>query len=109
MQTINFIVNSLNIQVDDTSVTDNLVPGTEGFLRANFSFSNEWNGFTKVAAFFSNLGVEYSPQAINADGTCMIPFEALKKSIFKVQVIGKKRDQTLRTNKVTIRQKGVQS
>lgn len=106
MRTLNFIVEGQTIKLDPDCDFAGLVPGTEGYLEAKFSFSPEWDGLTKVAAFFSNLGIEYPPQLIKRDNTCIIPAEALTKSIYKVQVVGQKNNYKIRTNRVKVHQRG---
>lgn len=106
MRTLKFIVSGQTITLDPGCNCDNLIPGTKGYLQAEFSFSKEWENCVKVAAFFSNLGREYEPQVIKDNMTCTIPAEALKKSIFKVQVMGQKGEFKLQTNKVKVYQKG---
>ena len=106
MRTIHFIVDKQSISLDPACNVDDLVPGTKRYLQANFSFSSEWDGCVKVAAFFSNLGREYEPQVLTNGATCIIPSEALAKSIFKVQVIGQKGDYNISTNKVIVHQRG---
>ena len=106
MRTLKFKVSGQTISLDPDCDFTNLIPGTQGYLQANFAFSNEWDNCIKVAAFYSNLGREYPPQVIKRNGTCSIPAEALQKSIFKVQVIGQKGDYTIRTNKAVIHQRG---
>lgn len=109
MRTLKFIVDGQSIVLDSSCSLDGLTPGTTNYLRAKFDFSKEWINCTKVAAFYSNLGVEYEPQVIKSDGTCDIPVDVLKKSIFKVRVIGQRGDYIIRTDKVAIRQKGGRS
>lgn len=106
MRTLNFIVTGQTISLDPNCDFSGLVPGTKGYIQAEFSFSKEWDGCVKVAAFFSNLGEEYEPKIIDNKLTCIIPSEALRKSIFKVQVIGQKYELKLCTNKVVVYQKG---
>lgn len=106
MRTLRFIVDSQKIKQDPKCDFSGLIPGSQGYLQASFSFSKEWESCVKVAAFFSNLGVEYTPQAINYSNTCMIPAEALKKSIFKVKVIGQRGEYKIETDKVTVHQRG---
>lgn len=106
MRTLKFIVNGQSIILDPECDITGLVPGTNGYVRAKFTFSSEWDRCVKVAAFYSNLGIEYPPQALKNGEVCDIPSEALKKSIFKVKVFGKKNDYTICTNKVTVHQKG---
>lgn len=106
MRTLNFIVEGQTIRPDPDCDFSNLVPGTAGYLRAKFQFSSEWDRTTRVAAFYSNLGREYPPQKLDHTLSCVIPAEALQKSIFKVQVMGSKNDLKLQTNKVIVHQKG---
>ena len=103
---LRFIVDKQNIKPDPNCDFSGLVPGTEGYLQAEFIFSNEWKNCVKVAAFYSSLGGEFTPQYLENGKTCMIPAEALKKSSFKIQIIGRSPLQKLTTNKVTISQKG---
>ena len=107
MRTLKFIVDNQIIMRDPNCDFDDLVPGTEGYLQASFLFSPDWSGCIKVASFFSALGVEYEPQALKDGETCMIPADALKKRVFKVQVLGKNASgKKIVTNKATVFQKG---
>lgn len=107
MRTLKFIVNDQIIIQDPNCDFSGLVPGTENYIQAEFTFSPEWNNSVKVAAFYSNMGVEYEPQELKDGKTCMIPSEALKKRFFKVQVIGRNAKYRLMTNKLVVDQKGV--
>lgn len=106
MKTLKFIVDGQIIRIDPNCDFSGLVPGSEGYLEAEFAFSSEWSGFTKVAAFYSMLGREYPPQILADGKSCLIPAEALKRRIFKIRVIGKRGDSKIQTNKVEIQQKG---
>jgi hypothetical protein len=107
MRTLKFIVKDQIIEKDPDCDFSNLVPGTEGYLRAEFSFSPEWEEYAKVAAFYSLLGTEYPPTILENGRYCMIPAEALKRRIFKIQVFGKNSyDKVLSTNKLIINQDG---
>lgn len=106
MRTLRFIVKGQTISLDPQCDFEGLIPGTEGYLQAEFSFSKEWESCVKVVAFFSNLGREYEPQVVNKQNVCIIPHDALKNRVFKVQVIGKKENYTLRTNRIAVKQGG---
>lgn len=106
MKTLKFIVNGQSIILDPECDVSGLVPGTSGYVRAKFTFSPEWDRCVKVAAFYSNLGTEYQPQVLRNGDTCDIPPEALKKSIFKVKVFGKKNDYSICTNRAIVHQRG---
>lgn len=103
MRTLKFIVEGQTIKPDPKCDFSGLSPGTSGYLKAEFSFSKEWTSTPKVVAFYSRLGNEYPPQALKDGRTCIIPSEALRKRIFKVQVLGK---NGLVTNRLKIDQKG---
>lgn len=109
MKILRFIVENQIIKKDPSCDFSNLVPGTKGYMVAEFSFSDEWDGMTKVVGFYSPLGREYPPRVLADGKTCVIPFEALEKRIFKVQVVGKKGDSRLKTNKVVVYQNGGKS
>lgn len=106
MRILKFIVNDQIITQDPNCDFSGLVPGTEGYLKAEFAFSSEWNGTVKVASFYSQMGTEYPPQILEDGKTCTIPAEALKRRVFKVKVIGKRNSFKLETNKLTVRQNG---
>lgn len=109
MRTLRFIVDKQIIKPDPNCDFTGLIPGTEGYLKAEFSFSPEWNGCIKVAAFYSRLGKEYEPQVLEDGKTCMIPAEALQKSAFGVRVIGKREGLKLTTDKAIVCQNGGKS
>ena len=103
MRTLKFIVEGQIIKPDPECDFSGLVPGTDGYLLAEFTFSNEWKSVPKVVAFYSRLGNEYTPQPLMEGNHCMIPKEALRRRIFKMQILGK---NGLLTNKLEIDQKG---
>lgn len=106
MQTLKFIVDGCEIRPDSACDFNNLFPGTNKQIRAEFSFSPEWKSGPKVAAFWSMMGSEYPPRELKDGKTCMIPSDALKRAAFKVQIIGKLNGNTVSTNKLTVYQKG---
>jgi hypothetical protein len=106
MRTLKFIVDGQIIRQDPNCDFSGLVPGSEGYLQAQFSFSKEWVGCVKVAAFYSNMGKEYPPQVLTDGKTCTIPSEAIARRIFKVQIVGKKGGTKITTNKVAVVQNG---
>lgn len=106
MRVLRFIVNDQFIEKDPNCDFSGLVPGTKGYLTAEFIFSKEWDGFFKVAAFYSALGTEYPPQVLEDGKTCLIPEEALKKRFFRIQIIGRKLETRLKTNMVAVNQNG---
>ena len=106
MRTLKFIVDGSTIKADPACSFNGLFPGAEDYIRAEFYFSKEWKNSVKVGAFWSVMGNEYEPQVIKEDNSCMIPTEALKRSSFRVQVLGKRAGTKMQTNKLTVYQKG---
>lgn len=107
MRTLKFIVNNQTISQDPNCDFTGLVPGSDGYLQAEFVLPSSWRNGTIVASFWSALGKEYEPQMVRSDGTCNIPTEALTKRIFKIQLIGIGKDgKRMKTNKVIVMQNG---
>lgn len=106
MRTLHFIVDNDTIKHDPECDFSGLFPGRNPKVRAEFTFSPEWDEKVKVAAFWSILDSEYEPQVIDEKGGCLIPTEALSKASFKIQVLGKRGKERITTNKLTIRQTG---
>lgn len=105
MRTLKFIVNGQAIKRDPECDFEGLTPDSSGHLRAEFSFSREWDGLVKVATFRSG-NKDYEPQPLVDGCSCMIPAAVLKRPIFHIRVIGKKDETKLATNKVFIHQNG---
>ena len=106
MRTLRFIVKGQIIEQDPNCSFENIVPGTRAYLKAKFLFDSDWDDFAKVAAFYDVMGREYTPQLLKEGNACLIPTEALRNRVFKVQVLGRKGDETLTTNKVEVHQNG---
>jgi hypothetical protein len=89
MRVLRFIVTNSTITQDPTCNFEGLVPGAGEPIRAEFSFSPEWKSSAKVVGIWSILGHEYTPQVLKDGKSCAIPYEALNKAAFKLQVLGK--------------------
>lgn len=107
MRTLRFIVDGQIIMADPGCDFSDLIPGSEKYLQAEFLFSPDWDGLSKTAVFYSALGYKYEPQTLSDGKTCIIPADALKKRIFKVQVCGENTDGSIvPTNKIIVAQTG---
>ena len=106
MRVLRFIVDGQIISQDPTCDFSDLVPGTVGYLQAEFSFSAEWKGCVKAATFYSASGREYGAKILKDGRTCVIPEEALARRVFKVRVAGKRDGLKITTNKVAVSQNG---
>ena len=105
MRTLKFIVDRQIISQDPECDFDNIVPGTVGYLKAEFSFSSEWDDTIKVVAFYKN-GKECPPKVLKNGKSCIIPEEALTNRRFAIRVIGKNERTKLTTNKIEVVQNG---
>lgn len=105
MRTLKFIVDGQIIKPDPKCDFSGLVPGTTGYLKAEFTFSSEWDNTIKVAAFHK-YGQECTPQILKDGRSCMIPDEALTGRQFTIGVLGKNKKIRLTTNKIDVVQKG---
>lgn len=99
MRSLMFKVNAQKITKDPECNFEGIVAGTEGYLKAKFSFSEEWNDCIQVASFWRGKE-EHAERIVN--GECTIPTEALTGATFKVSVIGKRRDFLINTNKTLV-------
>ena len=106
MRTLAFVIDKQIIKQDPTCDFSGLVPGTDGYLQASFSFSPEWNGCAKVASFYTIMGKECKPQVLEDGKTCMIPAEALKGRAFKIKVYGVKKDFAITSDRIVVFQNG---
>lgn len=106
MRVLRFIIAGKAIRPDPTCDFEGLFPGQNDNVEAEFEFSPEWDDRIKVVAFWSMLGNEYEPQALDEYNTCKIPIEALKRPAFKIQMLGKHRGEITETNRLTVYQRG---
>ena len=104
MRTLEFVADKQLLQKSPDCDFENIVPGSNGYLAAHFTFSEEWNGCVKAASFWYN-GQEHA--AILVDDCCVIPGEALVGCKFKVSVTGSRSDgYRITSAKTTVRQEG---
>ena len=108
MRTLKFIVDGQILRQDPTCDFNNIVPGTEGYLRAEFAFSQEWDRTVKVVSF-TRGNKEFTPQVLKDNKSCTIPSEALEWRIFQLKVIGRRSDFKIITNKIAVLQDGGQT
>jgi hypothetical protein len=79
-----------------------LVAGSQGYLLARFATSSDWLGYIKAAVFTCEQG-EFPERVIG--GTCKVPDEAAACSSFKVHMVGRKGDTTIKSSRVTVIQR----
>ena len=105
IRTLKFIVNGQIIEKDPKCDFSNLIPGTEQYLKLEFSFSSEWNGYDKVVQF-KRFRKEFSPQVLVDGKSCLIPADAANQKMFNIKVLGRKGKTKLNTNSVLVVQDG---
>lgn len=101
MRLLMFNVDSQHISRDPTCDFSGLVAGTRNYLRASFSFSEEWDNCKLVASFWRG-DKEYAAHIV--DGVCDIPDEVLVGMTFHVSVTGQRGGYRITTNRVSVRQ-----
>ena len=105
IRTLKFIVNGQIIEKDPNCDFSNLIPGTEQYLKLEFLFSPEWNGYDKVVQF-KRFKQEFAPQVLVDGKSCLIPVDAAKQKMFNIKVLGRKDKTKLNTNSVLVVQDG---
>lgn len=105
IRTLKFIVNGQIIEKDPKCDFSGLVPGTEQYLKVEFSFSPEWTGYDKVVQF-KRFKTEFTPQILVDGKSCLIPADALKQKMFNIKILGRKGNVKLKTNSILIVQDG---
>lgn len=108
MRVLEFIVDQQKLAKSPNCNFDGIVPGSKGYLEAKFSFSEEWEGCTKVVGFYYG-NTEFHPKALGDENSCVIPCEALKNPSFDIRVFGKRKGFGISTNKITVSQNGGRS
>ena len=101
MRLLKFKVDAQHIQKDPDCDFNNIVAGTKDYLRAQFTFSPEWQNCVLVASFWRGKD-EYA--VLIENGECVIPADALVGPTFRVSVIGQRGYYRITTNKVLVRQ-----
>ena len=101
MRLLKFNVNAQKITKAPNCDFDNIVAGTSDYLRAQFTFSPEWDDCVKIAQFW-RAGQEHAVLIENNE--CDIHPEVLKGATFKVSVLGTRGRYRIPTNKVIVRQ-----
>ena len=105
MRELKFIITGQSIQMDPSCDFSCLASGTKGYLKAVFTFNEEWRGCAKIAEFRKHASSEPSSERLVKDA-CIIPEQALTGDKFYVSVIGIKPGYRIKTNKLGVRQDG---
>lgn len=105
MRTLKFAVNAQKITPDPNCDFSGIVPGSDGYLKSHFTFSNDWAGTVKVAEFRTHASSEpVSVPIINNE--CMVPADVTGGDRWYVKVIGKRGDVLIPTGNCRVRQEG---
>ena len=101
MRLLKFNVDAQHIQKDPDCNFEHIVAGTQDYLRAQFTFSPEWQDCILVASFWRG---QKEHAAFIQNGECVIPPDALIGPTFRVSVTGQRGDYRITTNKILVRQ-----
>jgi hypothetical protein len=102
MRVLDFDVNRQIITKSPECDFNDIVAGTQGYLKARFNFSREWAGYMRVAVFTCRGAEEARPLLGNM---CDVPSEVLLGDSFKVTVVGKRGNDKLTCNAATVIQR----
>lgn len=102
MRILQFVADGQRLKKQTDCDFSGLVAGSEGYLRAKFTFSDEWLGCKKAASFWID-GQEHA-KLLDDDNSCIIPPEALVGSLFEVSVIGVKPNYKINSTRTKVRQ-----
>lgn len=97
MRELKFIVDKQKIQQDPSCDFTEIVRDTKDYLKATFQFSDDWDGFVKVAEFYAlQPAAKVIPVPIKNNG-CNVPNDVTNTPGWKVRIIGKKQTTKLTT------------
>ena len=99
MRHLYFNVSKDIIKKDETCDFSNLRNETEVML--HFSFSEDWDGYVKVAGFTKGKN-EYAPKVLQGGTTCSLPFEALQGTFLRMRILGKNKTEHRSTKPILI-------
>lgn len=105
MRILEFDVNGQSLIKSKNCNFSGIVPGSDGYLKSHFTFSNDWAGTVKVAEFRTHASSEpVSVPIINNE--CMVPADVTGGDRWYVKVIGKRGDVLIPTGNCRVRQEG---
>lgn len=84
------------------SPTTGIVAGSEGYLRAEFDLSEDYEGCRVYATFRGDSGGEWAERVV--DGSCGVPTEVTGGRAWGVSLTAVSDGFRLDTNEVTVRQ-----
>lgn len=101
MRLLEFKVDKQYLKKDPDCDFTKIVAGSKNYLKAHFTFSEDWDGCKKAASFWRGKE-EHAVLLMNDE--CVIPEEVLVGMTFGVSVLGQKDDVQIPTNQTTVRQ-----
>lgn len=104
MRTLKFIVDGQAIKQDPSCDFTGIVQGTSNYLCAKFAFSEEWNGFVRVAEFRIGRNNETTTPVPIINNKCIVPTEVTAGRTWSVRVVGKRNDAILTTDSTRVTQ-----
>ena len=79
---LQFSVNEQTISLKRTATRPKVVANSQNYLRAAFSFSQEWKGI--ITAVFEHPTLGAKAVLVGSDGTCLVPWEIIQPPCFHV-------------------------
>lgn len=100
---LKFSVTNQSIAKDNKCDFSKIAMGTNGYLVAEFEFSNDWHGLFKVAEFRKRNSDECYPVKI-IKNKCEVPAKVTGAIQWTVRVVGKNKGTKLTTNTCAVTQ-----
>ena len=103
MRELKFIVDGQKLTKSKECDFENIVRGTNNYLRLTFWFDTAWNGTTKAIEVSNISGTKIIEPLVN--GSFVLPSQVTGDSIMKVKVYGmKKTGEQIASNEMLIKQ-----
>lgn len=101
MRVLEFKVDKQSLKQDPNCDFTKIVAGSKNYLKAHFTFSDDWADYKKAVSFWR--GKEEYARILRND-ECMIPEEVLNGRTFAISLLGQKGDIQIPTNRILVRQ-----
>lgn len=105
MRVLEFEVNRQRLRKQPGCDFSHIVAGSNGYLKAKFNFSSEWDGCRKVATFSGEQSEPETSVFLDENNCCEIPGEVLTGKSFDVFLVGANHEKYLIvTSRMTVAQ-----
>ena len=101
MRVLNFIVNGQKLDKAENTDLSYIIRGSDNYLCLCIKFDDEWNNTAKIVSLYDSNKKETLKSANN--GIVLVPKEITQGDMFSFNVVGRKSQVLLRTNRFYIK------